>query len=314
MLHLIRQQTILESKIIHAPLDKDYKADVNAVKSLITKNTIMLVGSAPQYAHGTVDPIPELAALAQKHNIGMHVDSCLGGFVLPFVQKAGVDGGKLPIFDFRIPGVTSISADTHKYGYSTKGTSVLLFRNEDLRRNMFFVQPNWPGGLYASPTISGSRPGGVIACCWASLVATGLEGYINKSKAIWLAAQKIKEGIKKIPSLQLVGDSYSTVIAFNSPKFDIFKLSDAMSSKGWHLNNLQRPACVHICCTNKHVGLEDVFLKDLNDSVSIVESNPKAFPDGLAPIYGMTATMPDRTTIAEMGLAYLDAVLEPQKE
>jgi sphinganine-1-phosphate aldolase len=123
-------------KVVHVRLDKDFKVDVKALESAITKNTIMIMGSAPQYSSGVVDPIPELAAIALKHGIGMHVDSCLGGYVLPWVQKSGVDKGKIPFFDFRVPGVTSMSVDTHKYGYATKGTSVILFKNEDLRKHV----------------------------------------------------------------------------------------------------------------------------------------------------------------------------------
>jgi len=283
------------------------------MESAITKNTIMMCGSAPEFCHGIVDPIPQLAAIAQKHGIGFHSDCCLGGFILPWVQKSGVDGGKIPLFDFRVPGVTSISVDTHKYGYATKGTSVVLFRNEDYRRSMFFVQPNWPGGMYASPSMAGSRSGGVIACCWASLVAIGQEGFLSRSKSIWLAAQKIKEGIKKIPDLHLIGDSPSQVIAFGSSSLDIFKVGDAMSSKGWNLNMLQYPSSLHICCTTKHVGMEEMFLKDLADGVALVKSNPNSFPDGLAPMYGLAATFPDRSTIADIGLTYLEAVLEAQK-
>jgi len=301
-------------KIIHVPITKEFVVDVKAIEAAITKNTIMIVGSAPEYPHGMVDPISQLAAIAKKRNIGMHVDCCLGGFVLPWVQKSGVDQGAIPMFDFRVDGVTSISADTHKYGYTTKGTSVVLFKNEDLRRHMFFVQPNWPGGLYASPTMAGSRPGGLVACCWASLVAIGEQGFLENSKSIWQTAQKIKHGIKKIPALELLGDSCSTVVSFTTSRFDVFKLCDAMSSKGWNLNNLQKPNGIHICCTLKHVGMEDIFLKDLLDSVNLVENNPKAFPDGMAAIYGMTASFPDRTTISELASTYLDAVLEVQKE
>lgn len=273
----------------------------------------MIAGSAPQFCHGVVDPIPEMAAIAKKYNIPFHTDACLGGFVLPWIQKSGVDGGKLPLFDFRVPGVTSMSVDTHKYGYSTKGTSVILFRNEEYRKHMFFIQTNWPGGIYGSPTITGSRAGGLVACCWASLVAIGQQGFLEKSKQIYLAAQRIKEGIKKIKHLELVGDSYSSVIAFTSKTLDIFKVADAMSSKGWNLNNLQRPSCIHICLTAKHVGMDEPFLKDLADAVAIVEANPNAFPDGSAAMYGMAASFPDRATVADIGIAYLEAVLETSK-
>lgn len=298
-------------KIIHIELNPNtLTVDISAVKKAITKNTIMIVGSAPEYAHGVVDPIPQLAALAKQHNIGFHTDACLGGYVLPWVQKQGLDGGKLPRFDFSVEGVTSMSVDTHKYGYAAKGTSVVLFRGAELRRAMYFVQPDWPGGMYASPTISGSRPGGLVACCWASLMAMGQEGFKLKAKEIWEAAQRIKEGIKQIPGLHLVGDSYSTVVAFGSNDMNVFKVTDAMKAKGWSLNNLQRPISVHLCVTWRTVALVDTFLSELRDSVKTIQANPNAFPDGTAALYGMSASFPDRVTIAEMGQTYLDAILD----
>jgi len=297
-------------KLVHAPLGPDYKVDVNAVRKLINKNTILIVGSAPGFPHGVIDPIEHLAALADEHGVGFHTDCCLGGFILPWVRASGIH--QVPAFDFGVKGVTSMSADTHKYGYATKGTSVVMFANHELRRAMYFVAPNWPGGMYASPTIAGSRPGALIACCWAALVSNGQEEYKRKSVAIWNTAQEVKAGIRKISSLSLVGDSYSSVVAFasTSSQLNIFKVADAMTSKGWHLNNLQFPSCVHICLTNHHVGRAQSFIDDLEDSVRIVLANPNAFPNGSAGVYGMAASFPDRGTIADIGIAYLDGCLD----
>jgi len=294
-------------KMVHIPMDKDGKVDIGAVRRAITKNTIMLVGSAPNYPHGIVDPISELAALAQEHGIGMHVDCCLGGFILPWVVKHA--NGKIPEFDFQVPGVTSISCDTHKYGYSTKGTSVILFRNEKLRRHMFFVVTDWPGGVYASPTMAGSRPGGLIACCWASLIALGQDGFTKLSVGIYNSAQAFKEGLKSIPHLEPTYDSYSHVIAFQSKDLDIFKVSEAMSRKGWHLNNLQRPSSCHLCFTANQIGKEQQILKDLRESVEEVVKNPAAFKDGAAVLYGTAASLPDRSLIRDFALDYVDATL-----
>ena len=154
----------------HAPLTGDYVADVGAMAGLIDDQTIALVGSAANYAHGLIDPIEEIAALAQSHGIGMHVDGCLGGWLLPWVERLGYE---LPLWDFRVPGVTSISADTHKYGYGLKGSSVLLYRDKALRKQQYFTFPDWPGGLYISPGFAGSRSGGILASTWAALLATG---------------------------------------------------------------------------------------------------------------------------------------------
>jgi len=297
-------------KLIHVPLDSSYRADVKAIERAITKNTIMIAGSAPNYPYGTIDPIPEMAALAMKHGIGFHTDACLGGYLLPWLKKAGIS--QITNFDFSVPGVTSMSIDTHKYGYTTKGTSVVLFGSEDLRRHMYFVQPDWPGGMYASPTMAGSRSGGVIACCYASLLSTGKDGYTKKSLAIYQAAQEIKEGIRKgIPELTLIGDSHSSVVAFRSELFDIYKVGDVMSKKGWSLNSLQKPSSLHVCVTYPLTKMAKTLVQDLKDAVKFIIDNPKGVPDGLAPIYGMAANFPDRGTISEVGQAYLDAVLMP---
>lgn len=299
----------LKIKVVHVPTDKNGKADLKAVKRAINKNTILIVGSAPNFPHGIIDPIEEMAAMALEHGIGFHTDACLGGFFLPWVQQ--YSKGKIAPFDFSVPGVTSISCDTHKYGYTTKGTSVVLFKNEELRHGMFFVATEWPGGVYASPSLAGSRPGGLIACCWASLVAIGQEGFQTISVGIYETAQRVKEGITKIPHLELIGDSYSNVIAFGSKDLDIFKVAGAMKAKGWHLSNLQRPVCAHICFTAQHIGKEASILKDLEDSVNLVVSNPAAYKEGGAAIYGMAASFPDRSVVRDIAMIYLDAVLTP---
>jgi len=217
-------------KIIHIPMDKDGKVDTKEVRNAITKNTIMIVGSAPNYPHGIVDPIAELATIATEHGVGMHVDGCLGGYILPWVVKHA--NGKIPDFDFAVPGVTSMSCDTHKYGYAQKGTSVVMYRHEKLRQHMYSVITDWPGGVYASPTMSGSRPGGLIAVCWASLVALGQDGFTKLATGIYNSAQAFKEGLKTIPHLEPTFDSYTHVIAFHAKGIDIFKVAEAMGKKG----------------------------------------------------------------------------------
>eukprot|EP01114_Cavostelium_apophysatum_P017080 TRINITY_DN498_c0_g1_i2.p1 TRINITY_DN498_c0_g1~~TRINITY_DN498_c0_g1_i2.p1 ORF type:complete len:525 (-),score=128.59 TRINITY_DN498_c0_g1_i2:83-1657(-) len=297
-------------KIIHIPVDSNFVVDVKQVEAAITRNTIMIAGSAPNYPYGTVDPIPQLAALAKKNNIGFHTDGCLGGYLLPWLKKAGVK--EITNFDFSVDGVTSMSVDTHKYGYATKGTSVVLLKDEKLRHHMYFVQPNWPGGMYASPTMAGSRNGGVVACCYASLLSNGKEGYTAKSMAIYRAAQEIKTRIQsEIPSLHLLGDSHSSVIAFGSKKFDIYKVGDLMSKKGWNLNTLQNPNSLHVCVTFPLSKIAPDFVRDLKASAEELLANPNAAKDGMAAIYGMAANFPDRATIGEIGLAFLDAVLTP---
>uniref|UniRef100_A0A671XMR4 sphinganine-1-phosphate aldolase n=1 Tax=Sparus aurata TaxID=8175 RepID=A0A671XMR4_SPAAU len=180
-------------KLIHIPLDKKtMKVDVKAMKRAITKNTAMLVCSAPQFPHGIMDPIEEVSELAVRYNLPLHVDACLGGFLIVFMAKAGY---KLAPFDFRLKGVTSISADTHKYGYAPKGSSVILYSDKKYRHYQYFVAPDWQGGIYASPSVAGSRPGGIIAACWATMMHMGESGYIDATKKIISTARKIKADI-----------------------------------------------------------------------------------------------------------------------
>jgi glutamate/tyrosine decarboxylase-like PLP-dependent enzyme len=290
-------------KMVHIPVKDDYKADVAAARKAITKNTIVLVGSAPSFPHGVIDPIAELSDLAQKRRIGFHTDACLGGFVLPWAEKLGYD---IPAFDFRLPGVTSISADTHKYGYAAKGTSVILYRGKNLRRYQYFKITDWPGGLYFSPTFAGSRPGALSAACWAALVAMGEKGYLEATEKILQTAKEIKEGIRKIPELHILGDPL-WVIAFGSKDMNIYQVMEQMTHKGWSLNGLHKPPCVHICVTLRHTrpGVAERFLADLTDAVAHVKAHP-GDKGQMAPVYGMAATIPFRGLVGDMMEKYID--------
>ncbi|MEO1863627.1 MAG: aminotransferase class V-fold PLP-dependent enzyme [Verrucomicrobiia bacterium] len=294
-------------KITHVPVGGDYRADVEKTKKLINKNTIALVGSAPCFPHGVIDPIEALSELARERGIGFHTDACLGGFVLPWAGQLGYD---VPPFDFSLPGVTSISADTHKYGYAAKGTSVVLYRSRELRRYQYFTATEWPGGLYFSPTFAGSRAGGLSAACWASMVATGRQGYLDASKKILETAAQIKAGIEEMPDMQILGDPL-WVIAFASNTLDIFRVMDCMAEKGWSLNGLHKPSCVHLCVTLRHAqaGIAQRFLDDLAASVESAKENPQS-EGGMAPVYGMAATMPDRGAVSELLVRYMDLIFK----
>ncbi|KAJ6388226.1 hypothetical protein OIU77_026742 [Salix suchowensis] len=245
-------------KLRRVPVNKEFQADVKAIRQQINKNTVLIVGSAPGFPHGIIDPIEELGELAFSYGICFHVDLCLGGFVLPFAHKLGYP---IPPFDFSVKGVTSISADVHKYGLAPKGTSVVLYRNHDIRKHQFVAVTEWSGGLYVSPTIAGSRPGGLIAGAWAALMALGLEGYLENTKAIMEVSKRIQKGIKEIPELFIIGRPDMTIVAFGSNDLDIFEVNDIMSSKGWHLNALQRPNSIHICITLQHAPVFEDFLQ-----------------------------------------------------
>ncbi|NOZ87894.1 MAG: aminotransferase class V-fold PLP-dependent enzyme [Deltaproteobacteria bacterium] len=290
-------------KVVKVPVDQNSRADVKMVKKAITRRTIAVVGSAPSFPHGAIDPISEMSELARKRGIGFHTDACLGGFVLPWAERLGYP---VPVFDFRLPGVTSMSADTHKYGYAAKGTSVVLYRDSYLRRYQYFTTTDWPGGLYFSPTFAGSRPGALSAVCWATMVSMGEKGYLEATRKIMTVADKIKEGIASIPELQIVGEPL-WVIAFKSDLLDIYQVLDFMSKKGWSLNGLHRPPCVHFCVTLRHTGkgVAERFLLDLRQVVEEVKTMP-ASKSGLAPVYGMAATMPIRSLVGELLKKYID--------
>ncbi|MCS7285724.1 MAG: aminotransferase class V-fold PLP-dependent enzyme [Anaerolineae bacterium] len=290
-------------KIVRIPVDKNFQADVEAARKAVNRNTVVIVGSAPSYPHGVIDPIPELSRIALEHGIGFHTDACLGGFILPWAEKLGY---KVTPFDFRLPGVTSISADTHKYGYAAKGTSVVLYRNLELRRYQYFVAADWPGGLYASPSIAGSRPGALIAVCWAVMLKMGEKGYIEATRRILETAHKIREGIESIPGLKVLGDPL-WIIAFASDGFDIYRVMEKMAKKGWNLNGLQNPPAVHIAITLRHTlpGVAERFLEDLKEAVEEVKAKPLE-KGQIAPIYGMAASLPFRGMVRELLKRYLD--------
>ncbi|TQE09211.1 hypothetical protein C1H46_005146 [Malus baccata] len=290
-------------KLWRVPVNKEFQADVKAIRRHINKNTVLIVGSAPGFPHGIVDPIEELGQLASSFDICLHVDLCLGGFVLPFANKLGYS---IPHFDFSVKGVTSISADVHKYGLAPKGTSTVLYRNHDIRKHQFVAVTEWSGGLYVSPTIAGSRPGGLIAGAWAAMMSLGEEGYLENTKNIMEASKRLQKGIEEIPELFIIGKPDMTVVAWGSNVVDIFEVNDIMSSKGWHLNALQRPNSIHICLTLQHVPVIDDFLRDLRGSVKTVKENPGPISGGLAPIYGAAGRMPDRGMVQELLVNYMD--------
>ena len=292
-------------EITHVPVGEDFRADVAATERAITQNTIVIVGSAPPFPHGIIDPIDELSELARARGIGFHTDACLGGFVLPWAEKLGYD---VPPFDFRLPGVTSVSADTHKYGYAAKGTSVVLYRGHELRHYQYFTATDWPGGFYCSPSFAGSRPGALLAECWAAMVSVGEEGYLENTRRILETAARVKKGIAEIPELEVIGDPLF-VVAFRSGELDIYRVLDVMAERGWSLNGLYKPPCVHLCVTLRHAqpGVAQRFLEDLRQSVEYVKDNPSA-QGGMAPLYGMANTIPDRGVIGENLNRYMDGL------
>lgn len=291
-------------KAVHVPVGDDFRADIGAARSLINDNTILVVGSAPQYPHGVVDPITELAALARERGILCHVDACLGGFLLPWVEKLGYP---VPPFDFRVEGVTSMSADVHKYGYAAKGASVVLYRDRDLRKHQFVAYADWPGGLYGSPSMCGTRAGGPIAAAWAIMSHLGEEGYLRITRETMTAARALIEGIKAIPGLHVFGEPVGSVFGFGSHDIDIYALSEAMDAKGWHLDRLQRPPGLHMMITPAHAPLVEQILADLREATETIRREGTT-AEGAAAMYGALGTMDDRGTVNDFILNFLDNI------
>ena len=291
-------------KVVRVPVGADYGADVAKMKKAITRNTVCIVGSAPSFPHGVIDSIAALSELAFQRGIGFHTDACLGGFVLPWAPEKF----QVPAFDFRLRGVTSLSADTHKYGYASKGTSVVLYRNREWLHHQYFVSTQWPGGLYYSPTLAGSRPGALIAQCWATMVSLGETGYRQAAADILETGCWLRERLAVLPDIRLLGDAL-WVIAFTSDTLPIYGILQAMAHKGWSLNGLHKPSCLHICLTLRHTqaGVKERFLTDLQTSME--EVRQQGLPtEGIAPIYGLAATLPLRGVVKELLKRYLDVI------
>lgn len=304
---------LLKIQVKHVKFDSDtMKVNIRAMRKAIDGNTCMLVGSAPAFPHGCVDDIEEISKLGHKYDVPVHVDCCLGGFLVPFMKKAGFP---LPPFDFSLQGVTSISCDTHKYAFAPKGTSVILYKYKIHRHYQFCVTTDWPGGIYGTPNLSGSRSGGLIATCWASLLYHGEAGYVESTKKIISATRYIEKGLKEIDGIFVFGVPNVSVIAVGSNNFDVYRLSSALGEKGWNLNLLQFPSGFHICVTMQHTypGIADKFLSHVRECTEKILKDPVSRTTGTAAIYGMAQQIPDRSLVAEIVWAYLDACYSIKK-
>mmetsp|Transcript_12467 Transcript_12467/g.37729 ORF Transcript_12467/g.37729 Transcript_12467/m.37729 type:complete len:548 (-) Transcript_12467:175-1818(-) len=283
--------------------------DVAHVRSLIDSNTVALVGSAPQFATGTIDPIEELAELAEARGIGLHVDCCLGGFVVPFMAAAGSPPPHG--FDFTVRGVTTISCDPHKYGFAPKGASVVMFRSKELRHHMYTFATEWTGGIYATPTMLGSRPGGVVAATWAAMMRYGEAGYVESTAQIVGATRRIAEAIPTIGGLELVGRADACVVAFGAKQgsgLNCYSVADCLKEiGGWELATLQNPAAVHLAVTLPTAKNATRFVDELRAAVATVRSEPEKYKGGSAGLYGMASSLPT-SFIEETAKVYLDTM------
>ncbi|KAI6250272.1 Sphingosine-1-phosphate lyase [Erysiphe necator] len=297
-----------------------YQVHIPSVSRLINRNTVLLVGSAPNFPHGIIDDISSLSKLAIARKIPLHVDCCLGSFLIPFLEKSGFE--TMP-FDFRLKGVTSISCDTHKYGFAPKGNSTILYRNAALRKYQYFISPDWPGGVYASPSIAGSRPGALLAGCWASMMCLGESGYTESCSQIVGTTKNIISALQTSPvlssDLKIIGKPLVSVVAFTSDTLNIYDISDSMSCRGWHLNNLQSPPAVHVAVTLPMCKVWDKLIEDLEavieeerekERVRKVEgkmAKVKTVGDSAA-LYGIAANMPNKSIVIELATGFLNTL------
>ena len=242
--------------LVRVGVDKrTMRMDVDATRRAVTRNTIMIYASAPGYPHGAMDDVEALARVAREKKTCLHVDACLGGFVMPFASEAMGEAFACKPFDFRVPGVTSMSVDTHKYGLAQKGSSVVLYASPALRQRQYTAVMDWSGGLYISPSQAGSRSGGLIAQTWAAMVHVGREGYVERARDVLVGAAALRDAIDAIDGLETMGEDVTMVVAWRSTdkEVDVYVLNDVMTKNGWHLSVLHAPPALHYCVTPANV-------------------------------------------------------------
>ena len=254
------------------PVEDDFRVSASALADACTDDTIMVVGSAPTYPQGVIDPIADIASFAAERGILCHVDACMGGFLLPFLR----DLGRLDVpFDFRVRGVTSMSADVHKYGYASKGVSVILYRTHELARKQLFVTTDWLGGFYASTAMAGTRPAGPIAAAWAALMHIGRDGYLELTRTAHDAALELRAGIDSVDALAVRGDPPATVLAFGArdpDALDIFAVGERLAADRWYLDRQNRPDSLHATVHAGSAGSVPALVVDLRRAVRDVGS------------------------------------------
>lgn len=259
---------LMQLEMRRIPVGKDLLSDVEAMGEAIDDNTIMLVGSAPCFPYGLIDHIEALGLLAERKNVWLHVDACVGGYIAPFVR---MNGAQIPPFDFEVPGVKSMSADLHKYGYCAKGASTVLFRDESLREYMMFDESAWPGGRMVTPTLAGTRPGGAISAAWAVMNYLGVEGYRERHKRVTDAREQIEAGVRQL-GFSVLGEPKLGITAFSHNDVDVFAVYKKMFKRGWFTSLTTEPKALHLMLSPFHLEVADVYLSDLQTSLDEVKA------------------------------------------
>ncbi len=259
---------MMSLELRRVPVGDDLLADIEAMSARIDNNTVMLVGSAPSFPYGLIDPIDKLGELAEAKNLWLHVDACVGGYIAPFVRMNGAD---IRDFDFSVPGVHSMSADLHKYGYCAKGASTVLFRSEALRQHMVFDCNDWPGGRMITPTLAGTRPGGAISAAWAVMNFLGEEGYRRKHGEVTQAREAIEAGVTAL-GFEVLGRPQLGIVAFGHPDVDVFAVYKRMYKRGWFTSLTTEPKALHLMLSPFHLQVVQTYLDDLKASLEEVKA------------------------------------------
>ena len=263
-----RAAQLLDMKVVRVAPGPDFRADVDAMAEAITDNTIMMVGSAPEYPHGAIDPIEDLGKVAVSRDVWLHVDACVGGFMAPFVKMLGYP---IPDFDFAVPGVRSISADVHKNGYAAKGASTVLYSDAEYLKHQGFEFDQWSKGHYATQTFVGSRPGGAIASAWAVMNYLGEEGYMRIAQEVIRIRETLMDGVNRIDGLETYGEPQLTIFTYGSNVFDIFAVAEGMAEAGWYVSRIQEPNAIHMMLSLIQKPVVEEYISDLSFIVDKVK-------------------------------------------
>lgn len=252
-------------ELVRVPVRDDWRADPAAMAAACDERTVLVAASAPAYPQGVIDPVADVGALAAERGVNCHVDACMGGMLLPFMERLGEP---VPPWDFRVPGVTSVSVDLHKYGYAPKGASVIVYRSRELRSHQVFATDDWLGGFYASPGVAGTRGGGPIAAAWAVLQHLGEDGYLRLTRQALDAARRLVAGLRAVPGVRVLGEPDATLVAFAFDDADAFAVGRALWQRGWYCDQQGPPPSLHATVHAGHAGVIDDFLAALADSLA----------------------------------------------
>ena len=300
-------------RLVTVPIDPvTFQMSLKHTEKALNSNTIAIYASVPTFTHGVIDDVESLSKLAQSRNIGLHVDNCLGGFLTSYMEKEGLLK-KAKMFDFRVKGVTTMSVDVHKYGFASKGVSVVAFRDASLRQHSYMPSSDGCEGLYVTTTLQGSRAGGVVAQAWATLMHIGDKGYRNFANQMYGVMQKVEKIVKSLePNLRILVSPDACIIPITSDTIDIYKVAGMMEKRGWNMFTGQNPPVMSLCVGEQHLHVLDRWAQDLKEAVQDVVSNPDMKIEGNAAVYGAAKNIPDDILDGIMR-SYCDTLMKVKK-